>query len=70
MTVNWSRGMVTSMFLRLCSRAPRTTIAALIQIPKTKAYPHDKTRPGRRAKHALGAWALEKLEPDSPGLLI
>src|SRR4051794_25880151 len=28
MTVSWSRGMVTSMFRRLCSRAPRTTSAS------------------------------------------
>src|SRR5688572_18894183 len=28
MTVSWSRGMLTSMFLRLCSRAPRTNSAS------------------------------------------
>src|SRR5688572_21836813 len=30
MTTSWSRGISTSMFFRLCSRAPRTTILSVI----------------------------------------
>src|SRR6185437_3028328 len=32
-TTSWSRGISTSMFLRLCSRAPRTTILSVIGLP-------------------------------------
>src|SRR4051812_40598277 len=36
MTTSWSRGMSTSTFLRLCSRAPRTEMDFCINRPNPK----------------------------------
>src|SRR5258705_11970940 len=40
MMTNWSRGISTSMFLRLCSRAPLTTILSMRHVLGRPILPH------------------------------
>src|SRR6516225_4849269 len=42
-TISVSRGSTTSMFLRLCSRAPRTTIVSLIGVQRSVATHRERT---------------------------
>src|SRR6266545_6287153 len=49
MTTSWSRGISTSMFLRLCSRAPRTRIRSLAIRRHSNSSAHRPRLPLHRA---------------------
>src|SRR5687768_15512676 len=58
MTTSWSRGISTSMFFRLCARAPRTTMRSLameclLYVRHAGLTPEDRRRGprGRRREH-------------------
>src|SRR5688572_8267409 len=56
MTVSLSRGMVTSMFLRLCARAPRT-MRASSAITRVRSPPGARQTSGRIGESSGGALA-------------
>src|SRR5688572_18727288 len=74
-TTSWSRGRSTSMFLRLCTRAPRTEIQSwpipdcceFSGKPKPTFYTSDAGVPGVRGSKARG-WRPSDLRAAQAGL--